>query len=171
MPGTARGWGRCSASSAPTSSSPPTAATSGENLPGAPRPSRPQGVLTALPAPLPRSAITIFPPRAPGRGDFRIWNPQLIRYAGYRQPDGSVRGDPANVDITEVGHPCAPSPPQHLPIPPLFPTSMPPSIPPSSLFFLPPHITPSPSPSPLRSPHRFHLSQTPATPNTSRRPP
>ncbi|XP_041258323.1 nitric oxide synthase, endothelial [Onychostruthus taczanowskii] len=50
-----------------------------------------------------RSAITIFPPRAPGRGDFRIWNPQLIRYAGYRQPDGSVRGDPANVDITEVG--------------------------------------------------------------------
>ncbi|XP_053812164.1 nitric oxide synthase, endothelial [Vidua chalybeata] len=49
-----------------------------------------------------RSAITIFPPRAPGRGDFRIWNPQLIRYAGYRQPDGSVRGDPANVDITEL---------------------------------------------------------------------
>uniref|UniRef100_A0A8C5U0Y5 Nitric oxide synthase 3 n=1 Tax=Malurus cyaneus samueli TaxID=2593467 RepID=A0A8C5U0Y5_9PASS len=49
-----------------------------------------------------RSAITIFPPRAPGRGDFRIWNSQLIRYAGYRQPDGSVRGDPANVDITEL---------------------------------------------------------------------
>ncbi|XP_063274415.1 nitric oxide synthase 3 isoform X2 [Prinia subflava] len=49
-----------------------------------------------------RSAITIFPPRAPGRGDFRIWNPQLIRYAGYRQPDGSVLGDPANVDITEL---------------------------------------------------------------------
>ncbi|KFV65861.1 Nitric oxide synthase, endothelial, partial [Dryobates pubescens] len=49
-----------------------------------------------------RSAITIFPPRAPGRGDFRIWNSQLIRYAGYRQPDGSIRGDPANVDITEL---------------------------------------------------------------------
>ncbi|XP_068280790.1 nitric oxide synthase 3-like, partial [Nyctibius grandis] len=49
-----------------------------------------------------RSAITIFPQRAPGRGDFRIWNPQLIRYAGYRQPDGSVRGDPANVEITEL---------------------------------------------------------------------
>ncbi|KAM9386680.1 LOW QUALITY PROTEIN: nitric oxide synthase 3 [Phaethornis superciliosus] len=49
-----------------------------------------------------RSAITIFPPRTPGRGDFRIWNPQLIRYAGYRQPDGSVRGDPANVEITEL---------------------------------------------------------------------
>ncbi|XP_074919515.1 nitric oxide synthase 3 [Chelonoidis abingdonii] len=49
-----------------------------------------------------RSAITIFPQRMPGRGDFRIWNSQLIRYAGYRQPDGSVLGDPANVDITEV---------------------------------------------------------------------
>ncbi|XP_026549888.1 nitric oxide synthase, inducible-like, partial [Notechis scutatus] len=48
-----------------------------------------------------RSAITIFPPRAAGRGDFRIWNPQLIRYAGYKQPDGAVLGDPANVEITE----------------------------------------------------------------------
>ncbi|KAF1585960.1 UNVERIFIED_CONTAM: Nitric oxide synthase, endothelial, partial [Eudyptes robustus] len=47
-----------------------------------------------------RSAITIFPQRMPGRGDFRIWNTQLIRYAGYRQPDGSVQGDPANIDIT-----------------------------------------------------------------------
>uniref|UniRef100_A0A8C4UW58 Nitric oxide synthase 3 n=1 Tax=Falco tinnunculus TaxID=100819 RepID=A0A8C4UW58_FALTI len=55
-----------------------------------------------------RSAITIFPQRMPGRGDFRIWNTQLIRYAGYRQPDGSVQGDPANVDITEVGrHPLS----------------------------------------------------------------
>ena len=58
-----------------------------------------------------RSAITIFPQRAPGRGDFRIWNTQLIRYAGYRQPDGSVLGDPANVDITEVGSRTPTSPP------------------------------------------------------------
>lgn len=49
------------------------------------------------------SAITVFPQRSPGRGDFRIWNSQLVRYAGYRQQDGSVRGDPANVEITEVG--------------------------------------------------------------------
>ncbi|KAG8147307.1 hypothetical protein E2320_022344, partial [Naja naja] len=49
-----------------------------------------------------RSAITIFPPRVAGRGDFRIWNQQLIRYAGYKQPDGTVLGDPANVEITEV---------------------------------------------------------------------
>ncbi|XP_070623244.1 nitric oxide synthase 3 isoform X1 [Erythrolamprus reginae] len=49
-----------------------------------------------------RSAITVFPPRVAGRGDFRIWNPQLIRYAGYKQPDGSILGDPANVEITEL---------------------------------------------------------------------
>ncbi|NIG61065.1 endothelial nitric oxide synthase [Pontoporia blainvillei] len=49
-----------------------------------------------------RSAITVFPQRTPGRGEFRIWNSQLVRYAGYRQQDGSVRGDPANVEITEL---------------------------------------------------------------------
>ncbi|OXB64241.1 hypothetical protein ASZ78_003689 [Callipepla squamata] len=49
-----------------------------------------------------RSAITVFPQRTRGRGDFRIWNAQLIRYAGYREPDGSVLGDPASVDITEL---------------------------------------------------------------------
>ncbi|XP_032618081.1 nitric oxide synthase 3 isoform X2 [Hylobates moloch] len=49
-----------------------------------------------------RSAITVFPQRCRGRGDFRIWNSQLVRYAGYRQQDGSVRGDPANVEITEL---------------------------------------------------------------------
>ncbi|KAM8980401.1 nitric oxide synthase 3 isoform 1-T1 [Sarcophilus harrisii] len=49
-----------------------------------------------------RSAITVFPQRSQGKGDFRIWNSQLIRYAGYRQQDGSVLGDPANVEITEL---------------------------------------------------------------------
>ena len=34
--------------------------------------------------------------------DLRIWNSQLIRYAGYEQPDGSVIGDPASVDFTKV---------------------------------------------------------------------
>ena len=28
-----------------------------------------------------------------------IW-PQLVRYAGYRRPDGSVTGDPSTVDLT-----------------------------------------------------------------------
>ncbi|KAG8456169.1 hypothetical protein GDO86_002096 [Hymenochirus boettgeri] len=49
-----------------------------------------------------RSAITIFPQRTDGKHDFRVWNAQLIRYAGYKQPDGSVLGDPANVELTEI---------------------------------------------------------------------
>lgn len=49
-----------------------------------------------------RSAITIFPPRTDGKHDFRVWNSQLIRYAGYKQPDGQILGDPANVEFTEV---------------------------------------------------------------------
>uniref|UniRef100_A0A8B9SWB9 Nitric oxide synthase n=1 Tax=Anas platyrhynchos TaxID=8839 RepID=A0A8B9SWB9_ANAPL len=47
-----------------------------------------------------RSAITIFPQRTDSKHDFRIWNAQLIRYAGYKQPDGSILGDPANVELT-----------------------------------------------------------------------
>ncbi|XP_043923547.1 nitric oxide synthase, brain-like [Protopterus annectens] len=49
-----------------------------------------------------RSAITIFPQRTDGKTDFRIWNSQLIRYAGYRQPDGSVLGDPISVELTDL---------------------------------------------------------------------
>lgn len=49
-----------------------------------------------------RSAITIFPQRTDGKHDYRIWNPQLISYAGYRQPDGSVLGDPGKADFTEA---------------------------------------------------------------------
>jgi hypothetical protein len=49
-----------------------------------------------------RSAITIFPQRTDGKHDFRIWNPQIISYAGYRLPDGTIQGDPANADFTEV---------------------------------------------------------------------
>ncbi|XP_019609536.1 nitric oxide synthase 1 isoform X2 [Rhinolophus sinicus] len=49
-----------------------------------------------------RSAITIFPQRIDSRHDFRVWNSQLIRYAGYKQPDGSILGDPASVELTEI---------------------------------------------------------------------
>ncbi|CAG4908085.1 unnamed protein product [Colias eurytheme] len=49
-----------------------------------------------------RSAITIFPQRTDGKHDYRIWNPQLITYAGYLEPDGTVLGDPARVEFTEV---------------------------------------------------------------------
>lgn len=49
-----------------------------------------------------RSMISIFAPDSPGQPGIRIWNSQLIRYAGYRQPDGSIVGDPEQVDLTEL---------------------------------------------------------------------
>ncbi|XP_063856341.1 nitric oxide synthase, salivary gland-like [Scylla paramamosain] len=49
-----------------------------------------------------RSAITVFPERVPGRRDFRVWNQQLIAYAGYLNNDGSVTGDPAYVEFTQL---------------------------------------------------------------------
>ncbi|XP_066533388.1 nitric oxide synthase, inducible-like [Hoplias malabaricus] len=49
-----------------------------------------------------RSAITVFPQRTDGTHDFRVWNSQLVRYAGYQMEDGSVIGDPANVEFTEL---------------------------------------------------------------------
>ncbi|XP_071508617.1 nitric oxide synthase, salivary gland-like [Diadema antillarum] len=49
-----------------------------------------------------RSAITIFPQRTDPQKDFRVWNRQLLGYAGYKQPDGSIIGDPAGVEFTEV---------------------------------------------------------------------
>jgi nitric-oxide synthase len=44
-----------------------------------------------------RSTITVF--RPDGR---RIWNPQFCRYAGYRQEDGSILGDPMQLAFTEA---------------------------------------------------------------------
>ncbi|XP_042876798.1 nitric oxide synthase, salivary gland-like [Penaeus japonicus] len=49
-----------------------------------------------------RSTLTVFPQRASGRRDFRVWNPQLIAYAGYRADDGTVIGDPAWAEFTQV---------------------------------------------------------------------
>lgn len=49
-----------------------------------------------------RSAITIFPQRTDGLHDYRVWNAQLISYAGYKQPDGTYIGDPHNAEFTEV---------------------------------------------------------------------
>lgn len=43
-----------------------------------------------------RSTLSVFDP------DILIWNDQLIRYAGYRQADGQIVGDPDNVDLTDV---------------------------------------------------------------------
>lgn len=45
--------------------------------------------------------MTVFRPKQPKeRWGPRIWNSQLIRYAAYKQPDGSVMGDGANFDLT-----------------------------------------------------------------------
>ncbi|SCF19490.1 nitric-oxide synthase [Micromonospora mirobrigensis] len=50
-----------------------------------------------------QSVMTVFAPDRPGVGPrARIWNDQLIRYCGHRQPDGSVLGDPVQVGMTEA---------------------------------------------------------------------
>jgi nitric oxide synthase oxygenase domain/subunit len=49
-----------------------------------------------------RSTITIFRHRTKANSDFRVWNVQLIRYAGYKQSDGSIMGDPDSVEFTDV---------------------------------------------------------------------
>ncbi|XP_065570259.1 nitric oxide synthase-like [Artemia franciscana] len=49
-----------------------------------------------------RSAITVFPPRQKGRCDFRVWNSTMIGYACYKQPDGTLLGDPFNLELTQA---------------------------------------------------------------------
>ena len=48
------------------------------------------------------SFITVFPEFDPDQAETRIWNHQLIRYAGYQASDGSVLGDPMNVHLTQI---------------------------------------------------------------------
>jgi len=48
-----------------------------------------------------RPVISIFEQALPGRPFARLWNEQLIRYAGYRTPSGVV-GDPQYVRFTEA---------------------------------------------------------------------
>jgi len=43
-----------------------------------------------------RCLTTFFSPTG-----VHLWNHQLIRYAGYRQPDGSILGDPSQVEVTD----------------------------------------------------------------------
>ncbi len=47
-----------------------------------------------------RPTISIFAPAMPDRPYSRVWNEQLIRYAGYRSDDGEVIGDPRYVAFT-----------------------------------------------------------------------
>lgn len=47
-----------------------------------------------------RPMVTVFAPQRTDGSGIRIWNSQLVRYAGYRQADGTIVGDPLNVDLT-----------------------------------------------------------------------
>ncbi|MFI2076661.1 MULTISPECIES: nitric oxide synthase oxygenase [Streptomyces] len=62
-----------------------------------------------------RPYVTVFAPDAPGRPGPRILNEQLVRYAGYTRPDGTVLGDPVNAGITalaqDLGWPGGPGTP------------------------------------------------------------
>jgi nitric-oxide synthase len=49
-----------------------------------------------------RPLISVFAPRPPGGEGWRIWNAQLVRYAGYRRPAGGVVGDPLNARLTDA---------------------------------------------------------------------
>jgi nitric-oxide synthase len=51
-----------------------------------------------------RPVVTVFPPAGPGSEGPRIWNDQLVRYAGYQVggPDGPVVGDPSQVGTTRL---------------------------------------------------------------------
>lgn len=49
-----------------------------------------------------RPMISIFAPEAPGSPAPRVWNDQLVRYAGHRSPDGGVIGDPAYLGFTDL---------------------------------------------------------------------
>ena len=47
--------------------------------------------------------LSVFRPLAPGeRWGPRLWNSQLVRYAGYDMGDGTKRGDGANIELTDA---------------------------------------------------------------------
>ncbi len=49
-----------------------------------------------------RALLTAMAPDEPDRPGPRLLNQQLVQYAGYRQPDGRVVGDPLTVGLTEL---------------------------------------------------------------------
>ncbi|MEK3881369.1 nitric oxide synthase oxygenase [Paenibacillus sp. PL2-23] len=49
-----------------------------------------------------RPMITVFAPATENNEGPRIWNHQLIRYAGYEGADGAVLGDPASLLFTRL---------------------------------------------------------------------
>ncbi|GAA1632482.1 nitric oxide synthase oxygenase [Actinoplanes couchii] len=49
-----------------------------------------------------RPVISIFAPAQPARPHARVWNEQLIKYAGYRTENDQTVGDPRQVGFTEA---------------------------------------------------------------------
>jgi nitric-oxide synthase, bacterial len=49
-----------------------------------------------------RPMMTVFAPQGADGDGPRVYNAQLMRYAGYRLADGTVLGDPANVELTAI---------------------------------------------------------------------
>lgn len=49
-----------------------------------------------------RPVMTVFRPWSGPEEEWRLWNHQLIRYAGYERADGGVLGDPMNVALTSL---------------------------------------------------------------------
>jgi len=50
-----------------------------------------------------KPVISVFAPKTDGKSaPIRIWNSQLIGYAAYKRPDGSIMGDPARLNFTAL---------------------------------------------------------------------
>jgi nitric-oxide synthase len=49
-----------------------------------------------------RSTMTLFRAWCEDRPGVRVWNHQLLRYAGYSLPGGKILGDPMNVELTRI---------------------------------------------------------------------
>ena len=46
--------------------------------------------------------MTVMPPWRCEQNEIRIWNHQLVRYAAHESADGSILGDPMNLELTRV---------------------------------------------------------------------
>jgi nitric-oxide synthase len=55
--------------------------------------------------------MTVFPQWKGETDEVRIWNHQLLRYAGHELPQGGVLGDPMNVELTRLARQLGWSPP------------------------------------------------------------
>ena len=57
-------------------------------------------------------AAFVFPPRTIDSRGPMIWNNQILDFAGYEMEDGTILGDPANVDLTNAVIDLGWTPPQ-----------------------------------------------------------